>query len=71
MLHLSRHAGLESASQTATDSCATKKKTPKSEAELDKEWTEKYGAEGAQIIADTVMANVEDYEYLKQFALKV
>jgi hypothetical protein len=35
------------------------------------EWTEKYGEEGAKLIRDTVEANVPDYEYLKQFAIKV
>lgn len=49
----------------------TKKKAPKSEEELQSEWTEKYGAEGAKIIADCVKENVEHYEYLKQFAIKV
>ncbi|PVI04767.1 hypothetical protein DM02DRAFT_611148 [Periconia macrospinosa] len=49
----------------------THKKTPKSEDELLKEWTEKYGAEGAKIINDSVKENVEHYEYLKQFAIKL
>ncbi|CAI6336375.1 unnamed protein product [Periconia digitata] len=49
----------------------THKKTPKSEDELFKEWTEKYGEEGAKIISDCVKENVEHYEYLKQFAIKV
>ncbi|KAF2026760.1 hypothetical protein EK21DRAFT_115491 [Setomelanomma holmii] len=49
----------------------THKKVPKSDEELFKEWTEKYGEEGAKIIRDTVAANVETYEYLKQFAIKV
>jgi hypothetical protein len=35
------------------------------------EWTEKFGAEGAKVIKKTVDDNVEDYEYLKQFALQV
>ncbi|KAF2203466.1 hypothetical protein GQ43DRAFT_447392 [Delitschia confertaspora ATCC 74209] len=47
------------------------KKAPKSDEELFKEWSEKYGEDGAQIIADTVKANIADYEYLKQFAIKV
>jgi hypothetical protein len=47
------------------------KKAPKSDEQLFAEWTEKYGDEGAKVIRDTVAANVEDYEYLKQFALKV
>ncbi|KAI4129223.1 MAG: hypothetical protein LQ338_002335 [Usnochroma carphineum] len=37
----------------------------------DKEWVEKYGEKGAKIIRETVEANMEDYEYLKQFAIKV
>jgi hypothetical protein len=46
-------------------------KKVKSDAEYFTEWTEKYGEEGAKVIRDTVKANVEDYEYLKQFAIKV
>jgi hypothetical protein len=38
---------------------------------LYKEWTEKYGEEGARVIKKTVEKNVGDYEYLKQFAVKV
>jgi hypothetical protein len=37
----------------------------------DEEWTKKYGAEGARTIRAVVDANIADYEYLKQFALKV
>lgn len=48
-----------------------KKKGVKSDEEYFAEWAEKYGEEGAKVIADTVKANVADYEYLKQFALKV
>jgi hypothetical protein len=47
------------------------KKNPKSDEQLFAEWTEKYGEEGAKVIRDTVAANVADYEYLKQFAIKV
>lgn len=47
------------------------KKAPKSDEQLFTEWTEKYGKEGATVIRDTVAANVEHYEYLKQFAIKV
>jgi hypothetical protein len=36
-----------------------------------KEWVEKYGEEAAKVIKKTVEDNVEHYEYLKQFALKV
>lgn len=46
-------------------------KTPKSEPEMLKEWTDKYGEEGARQIAETVRACRPDYEYLKQFAIKV
>jgi len=49
----------------------THKKAEKSNEQLFAEWTEKYGEEGAKTIRDTVAANVEHYEYLKQFALKV
>ncbi|KAL8651159.1 MAG: hypothetical protein Q9210_003413 [Variospora velana] len=35
------------------------------------EWVEKYGEEGAKIIQKTVEANMEDYEYLKQYAIKL
>ncbi|KAF1998423.1 hypothetical protein P154DRAFT_495470 [Amniculicola lignicola CBS 123094] len=49
----------------------THKKIPKSEAELFEEWKGKFGEEGARVIRDTVAANVADYEYLKQFAIKV
>lgn len=47
------------------------KKAPKSDEQFFAEWTEKYGEEGAKVIRDTVAANVEHYEYLKQFAIKV
>ncbi|KAH9870003.1 hypothetical protein J1614_006924 [Plenodomus biglobosus] len=49
----------------------THKKVPKSDEELFKEWTEKYGEEAAKVIRDTVAENLEHYEYLKQFAIKV
>jgi len=35
------------------------------------EWTEKFGLEGAKVIKKTVDDNVQHYEYLKQFALRV
>ncbi|KAF1830441.1 hypothetical protein BDW02DRAFT_573029 [Decorospora gaudefroyi] len=47
------------------------KKIPKSDDELFEEWTRKFGEEGAKVIRDTVAENVEHYEYLKQFAIKV
>jgi hypothetical protein len=49
----------------------THKKAPKSDEQHFAEWTEKYGEEGAKVIRDTVAANVADYEYLKQFAIKL
>ncbi|KAK4231489.1 P-loop containing nucleoside triphosphate hydrolase protein [Podospora fimiseda] len=39
--------------------------------EEDEQWREKYGEEGQKIIRETVDANLEDYEYLKGFAVKV
>ncbi|KAL5117996.1 helicase [Pleosporales sp. CAS-2024a] len=48
-----------------------KKKAPKTDAQLFAEWTEKYGEKGAKVIRDTVQDNVEHYDYLKQFAIKV
>ncbi|EUC44387.1 hypothetical protein COCMIDRAFT_6267 [Bipolaris oryzae ATCC 44560] len=49
----------------------THKKQPKSDEQMFEEWKEKFGDEGAKTIRDTVAANVEHYEYLKQFAVKV
>ncbi|KAF2874064.1 P-loop containing nucleoside triphosphate hydrolase protein [Massariosphaeria phaeospora] len=49
----------------------THKKTVKTDDQLLAEWTDKYGEEGAKLILDTVKANEKDYEYLKQFAIKV
>ncbi|KAL2137333.1 hypothetical protein VTI74DRAFT_3273 [Chaetomium olivicolor] len=46
------------------------KKFP-TEEEEDEEWRQKYGEEGQRIIRECVNANVEDYEYLKKFAIKV
>jgi len=43
----------------------------KTDEQLYKEWTEKFGQEGADVIRKTVEANVADYEYLEQFAVKV
>ncbi|KAF4546180.1 uncharacterized protein LTHEOB_4177 [Lasiodiplodia theobromae] len=48
-----------------------KKKSPKSDEELNAEWVDKFGEEGARVIKETVENNVADYEYLKQFAMKV
>ncbi|KAL2356864.1 P-loop containing nucleoside triphosphate hydrolase protein [Cryomyces antarcticus] len=47
-----------------------KKKVKSNEDHYD-EWVAKYGQKGAKVIQDTVNANVADYEYLKQFAIKV
>ncbi|RAR07775.1 P-loop containing nucleoside triphosphate hydrolase protein [Stemphylium lycopersici] len=49
----------------------THKKEAKSDDQLFAEWKDKYGEEGAKVIRDTVAANVDTYEYLKQFAIKV
>ncbi|KAL8915165.1 MAG: hypothetical protein Q9171_000284 [Xanthocarpia ochracea] len=48
-----------------------KKKKVKSVEEENSEWAEKYGEKGAKVIRDTVDANLDDYEYLKQFAIEV
>jgi hypothetical protein len=34
-----------------------------------REWVEEFGVEGAKVVRDAVEAQVEDYNYLKQFAL--
>jgi thiaminase len=47
------------------------KKVPKSDHELYQGWVEKYGEEAAKVIKKTVDENVEHYEHLKQFAIKV
>jgi hypothetical protein len=47
-----------------------KKKKEKSIEIENQEWCRNFGKEGAQIIRDCVNANLEDYEYLKSFALK-
>ncbi|KAK4697640.1 hypothetical protein P7C71_g462, partial [Lecanoromycetidae sp. Uapishka_2] len=47
------------------------KKKIKSTEEEDAEWREKFGVKGAKVIRETVDKNVEDYEYMKQFCLKV
>lgn len=44
---------------------------PKPDAELFKEWSEKFGEEAANEIRQTVKENEEHYEYLKQFAIKL
>ena len=56
---------------SVTDFLTSQKKQAKSEAEWDAEWTEKYGEEAAKVIKETVDKNMEDYLYMKQFAIKV
>ena len=51
--------------------CLGKKKKAKSAQQENNEWAEKFGTGGAKVIRETVDANIEDYEYLKQYALKV
>ena len=51
--------------------CLCKKKKAKTAQEENDEWTVKFGEEGAKVVRETVDANIEDYEYLKQYALKV
>ncbi|KAL3463235.1 P-loop containing nucleoside triphosphate hydrolase protein [Aspergillus heterothallicus] len=46
-------------------------RAPKSEEQFDAEWREKYGEDGAALIRKTVDANMADYLFLKQFAMKV
>jgi len=46
-------------------------KKVKSKHEEDAEWREMFGEEAAKMIRETVDANISDYEYLKQFAMKV
>ncbi|KAL2818350.1 hypothetical protein BJX63DRAFT_71956 [Aspergillus granulosus] len=46
-------------------------RAPKSEEQFDAEWREKYGEKGASLIRKTVDANMADYLFLKQFAMKV
>lgn len=47
------------------------KKAKKTEDEYDREWAHKYGLKGANVIRQNVDANIDTYNYLKQFALKV
>jgi hypothetical protein len=48
----------------------SQKKIPKSDETLYAEWKETYGEKAANVIRDTVAANVADYEYLKKYAIK-
>lgn len=47
------------------------KHAPKSDEQLYADWIEKYGQDAADMIKQTVTDNVETYEYLKQFAIRV
>lgn len=47
----------------------SQKKIPKSDEQLYAEWKETYGEKAANVIRDTVAANVPDYEYLKKYAI--
>ncbi|KAJ5682869.1 hypothetical protein N7462_006034 [Penicillium macrosclerotiorum] len=47
------------------------KRAVKTEEEFDAEWVKKYGPKGAALIRQAVDANMADYLYLKQFAMKV
>lgn len=38
--------------------------------ELEREWEERYGAEGAKVIRDTVEMCQGDYDYLRQFRMR-
>lgn len=49
----------------------THKKAKKTEDEYDREWTQKYGLKGANTIRQCVDANMDTYNYLKQFAISV
>ncbi|KAL8930107.1 MAG: hypothetical protein Q9172_000192 [Xanthocarpia lactea] len=57
--------------QQAAEAFSKWKKKVKSVEEENSEWAEKYGEKAAQVIRETVDANLDDYEYLKQFAIKV
>lgn len=56
---------------TSADVFYDKGKKLKSADDENAEWKEKYGEEGAKVIRETVDKNMKDYEYLKQFAIKV
>lgn len=49
----------------------THAKKAKTEYEWDADWREKYGEKAAKVIRDTVDQNMEDYLYMKQFAIKI
>jgi hypothetical protein len=35
------------------------------------EWRDKYGEKAAKVVRETVDRNMEDYLYMKQFAMKI
>ena len=39
--------------------------------EEDQDWAQRFGEHGARVIRETVNSHLEDYEYLKGFALKI
>nr|POF06848.1 branched-chain-amino-acid aminotransferase-like protein 1 [Quercus suber] len=47
------------------------KHAPKSDEEMYADWVKKYGQEAADLIKQTVADNLADYEYLKQYAIRV
>lgn len=63
-----------SATQCGTPSrqqlITSQKKTPKSDEVMYAEWKETYGEKAANVIRDTVAANVADYEHMKKYAIK-
>ena len=68
--HVSRVPDLRISLFECADCLIDKKKKIKSVEEEDHEWTLKFGEKGAKVIRETVNANIGDYEYLKQFAVK-
>ena len=46
------------------------KKQGKTESQWDEEWKGKYGEKAARLIRETVDKNMDDFKYMKQFALK-
>ena len=69
-LHVSLYPAVPVCMSCRADICCCKKKKVKTSHDEDDEWVEKFGEKGAKAIRDTVDANVRDYEYLKQFAIK-
>lgn len=65
------HVSVDYCAQLSWSTDNMQKKAVKTEDEYDREWASKYGLKGANIIRQTVDANIDTYRYLKQFALKV